>query len=344
MTVFQRGKISMPMTRTRRSFLTTAAGAAGAGLVGTPRALAGESAPETTSVTLAKTPALCNAPQFIAEELLRAEGFTEIRYLETIAPEVPNAVGAAKVDFAMAYASQFVAAIDAGEPVTVLGGVHVGCFELFGGDNVRSIGDLKGKTVGVQAIGSQPHTLVSLMAAQVGLDPKTDIRFIIDPKLKPIELFAAGKIDAFLGFPPEPQELRARKIGHVLVNTALDRPWSQYFCCLLAGNREFVRNNPVASKRVLRAILKSTDLCASDPVRAARMLVDSGFAQRYDYALATLNDNPYDKWREYDPEDTLRFYALRMLETGFIKATPQKIIADGTDWRFLNELKRELKA
>ena len=67
-------------------------------------------------------------------------------------------------------------------------------------------------------------------------------------------------------------------------------------------------------------------------------------AQRYDYALQTLNDNPYDKWREYDPEDTLRFYALRMREAGFIKSSPQKIIADGADWRFLDELKRELKA
>src|SRR6516165_10651804 len=233
-------RFPMPLTQTRRRFLTTAVAAA-AGLVGTARALPAEGALETTSVTLAKTPALCTAPQFIAEELLRAEGFTEIRYVETIAPEIPSAVGAGKVDFSMAYASQFVAAIDAGEPVTLLGG---SCFELFGGDNVRSIGDLKGKTVGVQAIGSQSHTLVTLMAAQIGLDPKTDIRFVIDLKLKPIELFAAGKIDAFLGFPPEPQELRARKIGHVLVNTALDRPWSQYFCCLLAGNRDFVRKNP----------------------------------------------------------------------------------------------------
>jgi NitT/TauT family transport system substrate-binding protein len=116
----------MTLTQTRRGFLTTTAGAVAAGLVGTPRALAGDGAPEITSVTLAKTPALCTAPQFIAEELLRAEGFTEIRYAETIAPEVPSAVAAGKVDFSMAYASQFVAAIDAGEPVTLLGGIMVG--------------------------------------------------------------------------------------------------------------------------------------------------------------------------------------------------------------------------
>jgi NitT/TauT family transport system substrate-binding protein len=60
--------------------------------------------------------------------------------------------------------------------------------------------------------------------------------------------------------------------------------------------------------------------------------------------LQALNEIPYDKWWEYDPEDTIRFYALRLRDVGFIKSTPQKIIADGTDWRFLNELKRELKA
>jgi len=158
-----------------------------------------------------------------------------------------------------------------------------------------------------------------------------------------MELFVEGKIDAFLGFPPAPQDLRARRIGHVIVNTGVDRPWSQYFCCMIAGNPDYVRAYPTATKRVLRAILKATDLCATEPARVARQLVDGGFTPRYDYAQQTLSDNPY-KWREYDAEDTIRWYALRLHEVGLIKSSPQKIIADGTDWRFLNELKRELKA
>jgi NitT/TauT family transport system substrate-binding protein len=113
---------------------------------------------------------------------------------------------------------------------------------------------------------------------------------------------------------------------------------------MLAGNREFVRRYPVATKRVLRAYLKAADLCATEPTGAAQQLVDRGFTPRYDYAVEALRDIPYDKWREYDPEDTIRFYALRLHEVGFIKSTPQKIIAENTDWRFLNELKRELKA
>jgi NitT/TauT family transport system substrate-binding protein len=40
----------------------------------------------------------------------------------------------------------------------------------------------------------------------------------------------------------------------------------------------------------------------------------------------------------------LRFYVLRLHEAGMINSSPQKIIAQGTDWRFWGELKRELKA
>jgi NitT/TauT family transport system substrate-binding protein len=100
-----------------------------------------------------------------------------------------------------------------------------------------------------------------------------------------MELFAEGKIDAFLGFPPEPQELRARNIGRVIVNSILDRPWSQYFCCVLAARRNYVRDYPVATKRVIRAIIKAADLCASEPTRVAQHIVDGGFTPRYDYAL-----------------------------------------------------------
>ena len=112
---------------------------------------------------------------------------------------------------------------------------------------------------------------------------------------------------------------------------------------MLASSRDYVRKYPVATKRVLRAVLKAADLCAAEPDRAAQRIVSGGFTENYDYALETLSEIPYEKWREYDPEDTLRFYALRMREAGFVKSSPQKIIADGTDWRFLDELKRELK-
>jgi NitT/TauT family transport system substrate-binding protein len=185
---------------------------------------------------------------------------------------------------------------------------------------------------------------MAIMAAQVGLDPREDLDWIVPPQGKAMELFAEGKVDAFLGFPPEPQELRARKIGRMILSTTTDKPGSQYFCCVVFGNREFIGNHPVATKRYLRALLKATDLCATAPELAAQGLVDAGFTPRYDYALQTLTETPYDRWREFDPADAMRFFALRLHEVDMIRSSPNALLAEGTDWRFLNELKRELKA
>jgi NitT/TauT family transport system substrate-binding protein len=331
----------MPTTQTRRRFLTTTTLAgAFAGILPARRAWAAEPALETTTVRLARMPVICWAPLYVCEALLRAEGFTDVRYVDTTDRSQSEDLGRGKFDFNSNLSLRHVIAIDAGAPITIITGLHTGCYELFAHGGIRGIADLKGKTVGEPG---SPE-LIKMMAAYVGLDPKKDLTWVDDPAAKPVELFAEGKLDAYLAFPPEVQELRARKVGHVILRTAVDRPWSQYFCCALAGNRDFVARHPVATKRVVRAILKATDLCAGEPEAAARLIVEGGFTERYDYALQTLTENSYGAWREYDAEDTVRFYALRLHELGMIKSSPQKIIADGTDWRFLNELKRELKA
>ena len=332
------------MAQNRRRFLATLTATGAAGLIGGPNSLAQDGRLETTTVRIGKIAGICIAPQYVADELLRAEGFTDIRYVETV-PGTPAALALARgeIDFTTNFSPPLIVAIDAGEPITIVAGEHVGRFELFAREGIRGIPDLKGKTVGVQALDSSQYLFVSGMASYVGLEPAKDIRWVTSSSPKPMELFAEGKIDAFLGLPPEPQELRARKIGHVIFNSATDRPWSQYFCCMVAGQRDYVRKNPVATKRVLRAIIKAADLCATQPERVARRIVDAGFTPRYDYALQTLKEISYAKWREYDPEDTIRFYSLRLRESGLIRATPNKILADGTDWRFFNELKRELK-
>src|SRR5712672_1023335 len=331
-------------TPNRRRFLATLTATAAASLIGPPNSKAQDRGLETTTVRIGKIAGICIAPQYVADELLRAEGFTDIRYV-AVETGIPGALALARseIDFTTNYTPPLIITIDAGEPITIVGGEHIGCFEVFAREGIRSIPDLKGKAVGVQALGSSQHVFVSSMAAHVGLNPAKDIRWVTSSSPKPMELFAEGKIDAFLGLPPEPQELRARNIGRVIVNSTIDRPWSQYFCCTLAAHRDYVRKYPVATKRVLRAIVKAADLCVTQPERVAQRIVDAGFTPRYDYALQTLKEISFSRWREYDPEDTVRFYSLRLRESGFIRGTPSKIIAEGTDWRFFNELKRELR-
>ena len=335
----------MHIIQSRRHFLASASLAAAAGALGGRGSLADEGAPETNSVRIAKSTGICQAPAYIADELLRAEGFTDIRYVSASGGfNFAQMAGRGEVDFGVSFAASVVFHLDAGLPITALAGVHSGCYELFAHGPIRTISDLKGKRAGIQTLSSSGHLYMAIMAAQVGLDPIKDINWVVPPEGNAMELFAAGEVDAFLGFPPEPQELRDRKVGRVILATATDQPWSQYICCILFGSREFVRDHPVATKRFLRAILKAADMCAAEPQRAAQLLVNGGFTPRYDYARQTLNEIPYNLWREFDPADSMRFYALRLHEVGMIKSSPNTLIAEGADWRFLDELKRELKA
>jgi NitT/TauT family transport system substrate-binding protein len=298
---------------------------------------------ETTTIKVPQFPSICVAAQYIAEELLQREGFADVQYVkEKGSNDVYIDLASGKADISLAFAGPLSIHIDAGTPIVMLAGAHVGCFELFGNEGIRSVSDLKGKNVAALQLGGSQHVFLSSMMAYVGLDPRKDVNWVTLPAPEAIQLFAEGKIDAYLGFPPEPQELRAKKIGHVVVNSMMDKPWSQYFCCMVAANQQFVQKYPVATKRALRAILQAADSIAGEPERAARFIVDKGFTKSYDYALQTLQDLPYDTWRGYDPTDTLRFYALRLHDAGMIKSTPDQIIAKGADWRFLNELKQEL--
>jgi NitT/TauT family transport system substrate-binding protein len=333
----------MQIRQHRRDFLTTLSFASAAGVLGAPTSFADEGPPETTTIRLAYYPNDCLVPLLVAEDLLRAEGFTDIRYVSL--PEsftTPQLVARGDVHFANTFAGTLVSHMDDGVPVTALSGVHSGCYELFAHEPIRTISELQGKRIAIQDLNSDGYYYLAIMAAHVGLDPKSDFDWVMSPDGKPMELFAAGKADAFLAFPPEPQELRARNIGRVLISTIQDKPWSQYLCCVLYSSRDFVRDHPIATKRYLRAVLKAADLCAAEPEKAARRLVDAG--SQYEYALQTLTEIQYREWRTYDPEDTMRFYALLLHEAGMIRQSPNQILAEGTDWRFLNELKRELKA
>ena len=353
-------KRSMPMNTPavsggqlgRRQFLRSIAGlglsAAGLALLdacGGPavnRATSAEQL-ETTTIRLAQT-VLCIAPQYVAEEALKSEGFTDVQYVKMSTGLIVKSLVSGEIDMSMHFSAPSIIEIDVGKPITFLAGVHVGCWKLFGSDQIQTIADLKGKAVAITELGGSDHVFLSTIAASIGLDPNKDINWTTHPVEESEQLFADGKIDAFLAFPPLAQELQAKNIGHVVLDSMMDKPWSQYFCCMATTSRAFLAKNPVATKRALRAILKATDICAQQPEKAAQLVVDKGFTDNYAYALQAMQEIPYNHWREYDPADTLRFYALRLNEAGMIKSSPDELIAKGTDWRFLNQLKQELPA
>jgi NitT/TauT family transport system substrate-binding protein len=345
---------------TRRRFLGGLIVAGVAGLLGlSPRPVAAEPQPETTRLRLIAVGGSCVAPQFVAaEELLQEEGFANMQYVKTDDGQVEDrparAMASGTFDLVLSFLTTQLLLIDKGAPVLILAGGHVGCIELFAKPAIRSPRELKGKRVAVGAKDafSPSYTFLASFVASVGLDVRRDLEVVASPRAESLQRFADGQIDAVVVGPPVAQALRARQVGHVLFDNGRDQPWSQYFCCMVASHREFVRTHPVATKRALRAILKGNQVCALEPDRVAKSMVDKHYllhtdlgewGASYEYVFQSLKELPYATWREYDAEDSVRFYALRLHEIGMITSSPQKIIAQGTDWRFLNELKLELK-
>jgi NitT/TauT family transport system substrate-binding protein len=329
---------------TRRRFLANTS-AFGASSLGLPRAAAAEPPPEIRRIRLVKIPAICLAPEYLAEELLRLEGFAEVEYAEFALGGAQQMLFANRADVTVSSPPEVLPALDAGKPLVLLAGIHGGCYELFANERIPALRDLKGKRVAVSAFESTEYYFIASIMAYIGQDPRKDIHWVLgETSDGTMRLFIDGKADAFLGFPPQPQELCAKKIGRVILNIAQARPWAQYYCCMISARPDFVSKYPVATKRAVRAILKAADICATEPERAARYIVTKGFDSRYDLALEVIKSLSYARWRTDNPEDSLRFFGVRLHEVGMIKTNPNKLIAQATDWRFLNELKRELKA
>ncbi|MEQ1882521.1 MAG: ABC transporter substrate-binding protein [Burkholderiales bacterium] len=326
--------------RTRRQFLGACTALGSGTLLGLPKPAAAEPPPEVKRIRLENGPYLCYAPLYVAEEFLRLEGFRDIEYVEGDFSKSENST-----DIGIWGAPAVVRAVDEGMPVKVMSGLHAGCWELFGNDRVDGLQDLKGKTIAATGFRSIERIWISSILAYVGIDPHRDVKWVETGDLAESQRqFLADRVDAFLAFPPQPQEMRLAKAGHVLVNTIFDKPWSQYFCCTVAAHNNFIRKYPVAAKRALRAMLKAADVCADQPGKVARFLGAKGYETRYDIALEVVSQLPYRHWRDWNPEDTLRFHALRLKDVGMIKASPNELVARSADFRFLNELKREMKA
>ncbi len=208
-----------------------------------------------------------------------------------------------------------------------------------------SFKDLKGKTVWTGSVENNgPQIFFKAIASYVGLDAEKDVNYAWVEKNEALEMFKEGKIDLFMAFPPGPQELRDKGIGRVLLDTNVDKPWSQYFCCMVTGHSDFMEKNPVATRRALRAILKANDIVAADPELALRILMEKGIWTKAEtkYILQAIREIPYDLWRDYNPEETIRFYALRLREVGLIRTQPEEFIERHTDWSHLESLRQEL--
>ena len=305
-----------------------------------------EPPPETTTLRLRVWRPACWAPFHVAEPLLREEGFTDIQWVMEPGPKTVPLWKEGAIDLSPTFAGlEMYQQEKKKSPTVFLAGLHVGCYSLIASKHINSFKDLKGKTVWTGSVENNgPQIFFKTIASYVGLDPENDVDYAWVKKKEALEMFKEGKIDLFMAFPPGPQELQAKGIGKVLLDTNVDKPWSQYFCCMVEGHRDFAKNNPIATRRALRAILKANDMVAADPEMALRVLMEKKIWTKEEtkYILQAIKEIPYGLWRDYNPEETIRFYALRLHEVGLIETQPEEFIKKHTDWSHLESLRQEL--
>jgi NitT/TauT family transport system substrate-binding protein len=318
----------------------------GGGDQGLASELKSNAPPETTSIRLYSLPDVqCIAAQYMAESFLREEGFTDVQYPRNTPKEALETLQKGEFDFLVAYAATIIPMIEAGAPLVMLGGVHVGCWQVFGTGDIKSLRDFKGKTVSIIGPKFNDGLFMAMTLNEVGLDLNKDVKVVNHPPSDNARILSSGEVDALVAFPPVSMDLRVKGIGRVVINSLTDPPWSNYYCCTAVTTRDWMEKHPVATKRALRALLKGADVVAKDPIGSARFMVDRGYSNNFDYTCNILKEIPYNRiWRDFDPVDSVRFYALRMKQAGLIKSTPEEILKRGTDFRYLTQLRKELQS
>jgi NitT/TauT family transport system substrate-binding protein len=293
------------------------------------------------------SPAACDPPSALAREFLVEEGFTDIQYVK-VSNTTTEWLTTNAADLSTGYGITILANVDAGLPFLSLAGIHPGCLELFATPGISTIRDLRGKTVAVNAKNASDlfYGLFAVLLTFVGIDPRTEVNFIeIGPDLNALrDAFLDGRSQAFIAPAAYGPALRrnVKNPGKLILDTTMDRPWSQYYCCQLVANRDWARKNPAATKRVTRAVLRATDATAKDKPRAAHEYVTRFPGTDEEIVNEVIADLSYE-WRDLDPEETLRFFALRLADAKLVRSTPQQIIAQGSDFAYMRQLANTLK-
>ncbi len=343
----------------RREFIRFGVGVVGAVAVGDALAACASAAtqasasptplppPETTTIRLALNP--CDLPIMAAERNLRDEGFTDVQLSDAGGSSgALAALAAGKADLAAMFTPTLAVAVDAGKPLVGLGGLHTGCVQVWAPQGVATLKDLSGRTVVVRskAPDDLTYSFLSIGLKNAGVAPG-NVNFVVQSAADLTKLFLDGKNDALFlattgafAFQTNP----ANK-GHVVLDQAMEAPWSKQNCCVLTTTTDWAKANPVAAKRALRAIYRAADAIPKDRADVAKVATDKGLfggAQNVALVRGASNMVPYD-WRKYDAAASMRFHAKLLNEVGLLKMTPDESVTKATDVRFWRQLQSELK-
>ncbi|HEY3218507.1 MAG TPA: ABC transporter substrate-binding protein [Candidatus Limnocylindria bacterium] len=241
----------------------------------------------------------------------------------------------------------FFNAVESGPKVVSLGGLHPGCAEIWAQPGISSLKDLKGRNITVTAktLGNLPYSYIAMVLKQAGVDPK-DVNFVVQSDADLTKLYLDGKNDALFVATTAVPALKSNPAnkGKMIHSQVMDEPWKSTDCCYIVASEPWYRANPIAAKRVMRAIYRTADALPADRGDAAKLATDKGLfggAPALANVREAANMVPLD-WRTSDLEKAVRFYAPLLTDAGVLKASADDALK-AIDLKIFRELSTELK-
>jgi NitT/TauT family transport system substrate-binding protein len=252
-----------------------------------------------TKVRWAYIGATCEAAVFAAKE----NGFWEAEGLDVELVKgdwnfIKESFAFNKIDGAQGMALTWIKAAEQGIDLKVVAGVHTGCIHVIAGNDtaIRTVDDLKGKRIGVPAIGSTPFMFLNRVLGAKGWDLKKDVDWRAFPPSELELVLDKGEVDAVVVADPHGTMILADGKGRSILSTAASPPYKDEYCCLIFLTGKFYRESPEAAAAVSRGLLKAAKWVAVNPAAAASLAVEKKYvgstAELNTKSLASLNFIP----------------------------------------------------
>lgn len=265
----------------------------------------------------------CEAPTFVAfhKGFFKEEGL-DVELVQAGFEQLKQGLTTGKIDAAQANFA-WLKPIEQGMKIKLTAGVHTGCIKAVTPENsgIKEIKDLKGKTIGVDAIGGGPMIALSIKLREIGLDPKTDVQWKAYPGPQLDEAIKNNEIQAYMTWDPFPQMACDNMNYTKLLDIGTDDPFKNEYCCFVGVNGDLINKNPEKAAAITRALLKAADWVGKNPKEAAQIELDN----KYVGGDAELNAKLLGSYQWIpgvkQAQDNIKFFIKEQKTQGILEAS-----------------------
>ncbi|KRL66968.1 ABC transporter substrate-binding protein [Companilactobacillus versmoldensis] len=289
------------------------------------------------SITIpAKDGSVCNAPNYIAYE----KGFFKKNGLKADIVANPRDISDLEAGFASGKYDaqngdfQYLPAIQNGAQIKAVGGIHQGCIKLLVTKDsaIKSVKDLKGKTIGIPAQGSTPQYVTSIALQHAGLDPKKDVTwkvFSTDLLAKAAE---KGQVDAIGTVDPYAYQAQQEDGFKAIIdnnNYSGDQKMADMgmkkdgSCCYLYISNKLIQSNEPKAKAIVKSYQEAADWINKHPEETAHIELSKGYVSKTKFineknVTQILKDEHFELNLKKGKED-LNYYISQLKQAGYLK-------------------------